>query len=185
MPSCVCLSAYASHCEHSAVPAQIAPELNSCGADSRGSPHNRSMDLDDISVFVKVVQAGSFSQAARLLGMPNTTVSAKVARLEQRLGVTLIRRTTRKLHVTPAGQNYFARCMLGIAEIETAEAEISSATPEPCYWKHTTRTRQRSCRALGRRYREATQRRRVRAGRHRRLRASTTRRSGAAEHGPV
>jgi DNA-binding transcriptional LysR family regulator len=89
------------------------------------------MDLDDIAVFVKVVQAGSFSQAARLLGMPNTTVSAKVARLEKRLGVTLIRRTTRKLHVTPAGRNYFARCVRGIDEIETAEAEISSASAEP------------------------------------------------------
>jgi DNA-binding transcriptional LysR family regulator len=63
--------------------------------------------------------------------MPNTTVSAKVARLEKRLGVTLIRRTTRKLHVTPAGQSYFARCVRGIAEIETAEAEISSASSEP------------------------------------------------------
>ena len=86
------------------------------------------MDLDDISAFVKVVQAGSFSQAARVLGMPNTTVSAKVARLEKRLGVTLIQRTTRKLHVTAAGQEYFARCMRGLSEIEAAEAEISSAT---------------------------------------------------------
>jgi DNA-binding transcriptional LysR family regulator len=89
------------------------------------------VDLDDIAVFVKVVQAGSFSQAARLLGMPNTTVSAKVARLEKRLGVTLIQRTTRKLHVTPAGQAYFARCMRGLAEIETAEAEITLARAEP------------------------------------------------------
>jgi DNA-binding transcriptional LysR family regulator len=91
----------------------------------------RSMDLDAIAVFVKVVQAGSFSQAARLLGMPNTTVSAKVARLEKRLGVTLIRRTTRKLHVTPAGQAYFERCMRGLAEIETAEAQVSSAIAKP------------------------------------------------------
>jgi DNA-binding transcriptional LysR family regulator len=88
-------------------------------------------DLDDIAVFVKVVQAASFSKAARLLNMPNTTVSAKVARLEKRLRVTLIQRTTRKLHITPAGQAYFARCMRGLAEIETAEAEISSATVEP------------------------------------------------------
>ena len=89
------------------------------------------MSLDDIAVFVKVVQAGSFSQAARLLGMPNTTVSAKVARLEKDLRVTLIRRTTRKLHVTPAGQAYFARCMRGLAEIETAQAEITSFSAEP------------------------------------------------------
>lgn len=89
------------------------------------------MDLDAIAVFVKVVQAGSFSKAARLLDMPNTTVSAKVARLEKRLGVTLIQRTTRKLHITPAGQAYFTRCMRGLAEIETAEAELSSAATGP------------------------------------------------------
>jgi DNA-binding transcriptional LysR family regulator len=89
------------------------------------------MSLDDIAVFVKVVQAGSFSKAARLLDMPNTTVSAKVARLEKRLRVTLIRRTTRKLHITSAGQAYFERCMRGIAEIETAEAELNSTSSEP------------------------------------------------------
>ncbi|HVL55314.1 MAG TPA: LysR family transcriptional regulator [Burkholderiaceae bacterium] len=89
------------------------------------------MDLDSIAVFVKVVQAGSFSQAARLLGMPNTTVSAKVARLEKGLGVTLIRRTTRKLHVTPAGQAFFERCLRGLSEIATAQAELSAASAEP------------------------------------------------------
>lgn len=89
------------------------------------------MDLDGIAVFVKVVQAGSFSAAARLLGIPNTTVSAKVARLEKRLGVTLIQRTTRKLHVTPAGRAYFERCVRGLEEIETAEAEMSLSAAEP------------------------------------------------------
>ena len=62
------------------------------------------MELDGITVFVKVVQEGSSSQAARMLGMPNSTVSAKVAQLEQRLGVTLLQRTTRKLNVTQAGR---------------------------------------------------------------------------------
>ncbi len=89
------------------------------------------MELDGIAIFVKVVQAGSFSAAARMLGVPNTTVSAKVARLEKRLGVTLIQRTTRKLHVTPAGQAYFERCVRGLEEIETAEGEISSSAAEP------------------------------------------------------
>ena len=89
------------------------------------------MDLDGIAVFVKVVQAGSFSAAARLLGIPNTTVSAKVARLEKRLGVTLIQRTTRKLHVTPAGRAYFERCLRGLEEIDTAEAEVSLSAAEP------------------------------------------------------
>src|SRR5688500_17315715 len=89
------------------------------------------MDLDGIVVFVKVVQAGSFSGAARLLGVPNTTVSSKVARLEKRLGVTLIQRTTRKLHVTPAGRSYFERCLRGLDEIETAEAEMTLSASEP------------------------------------------------------
>jgi DNA-binding transcriptional LysR family regulator len=89
------------------------------------------VDLDGIAVFVKVVQAGSFSAAARLLGIPNTTVSSKVARLEKRLGVTLIQRTTRKLHVTPAGRAYFERCLRALQEIETAEAEVSLSAAEP------------------------------------------------------
>ena len=89
------------------------------------------MELDGIAIFVKVVQAGSFSGAARLLGVPNTTVSAKVARLEKRLGVTLIQRTTRKLNITPAGQAYFERCVRGLEEIEAAEAEVSLSAAEP------------------------------------------------------
>lgn len=90
------------------------------------------MDIDSIAVFVKVVEAGSFSGAARLLKMPKTTVSSKVASLEKRLGITLIQRTTRKLHVTQAGQNYFKHCALAIQEIEKGEAELlaESATPK-------------------------------------------------------
>lgn len=89
------------------------------------------MDLDGIAIFVKVVQAGSFSQAARQLGLPNTTVSAKVARLEKRLGVTLIQRTTRKLHITPAGRAYFERCAPALEAIQNAEAQMTLAAPEP------------------------------------------------------
>lgn len=89
------------------------------------------MDLNAVAVFVKVVQAGSFSGAARLLGMPNTTVSAKVARLEKRLGVTLIHRTTRKLGLTPQGREYFERCVRGLEEIEAGESLLSSAAREP------------------------------------------------------
>lgn len=93
--------------------------------------HNCRVELDGIAIFVKVVQAGSFSRAARLLGLPNTTVSAKVARLEKRLGVTLIQRTTRKLHVTPAGRAYYERCAPALEGIERAEAEITLAAPGP------------------------------------------------------
>lgn len=89
------------------------------------------MDLNAIAVFVKVVQAGSFSRAARLLGMPNTTVSAKVARLEKHLGVTLIQRTTRKLNVTPQGRAYFDHCVNGLEELAAGESLLTSASGEP------------------------------------------------------
>lgn len=89
------------------------------------------MDLNEIAVFVKVVQVGSFNQAAKQLNMPNSTVSAKVSALEQRLGVTLLHRTTRKLHITQAGQNFFQKCQLGIAELKNAEEEVTLSQGEP------------------------------------------------------
>ena len=87
--------------------------------------------VDAITVFVKVVEAGSFSAAARRLGMPKTTVSAKVAGLEERLGVRLIQRTTRKLRVTEAGEMYFHHCAVAIREVELGEAALQSAKAKP------------------------------------------------------
>ena len=89
------------------------------------------MELDAIAVYVKVVEAGSFSGAARLLNMPKTTVSAKVAGLEKRLGVILIQRTTRKLHVTEAGAQYFQHCAAAVREIELGEAALVSSKNTP------------------------------------------------------
>ncbi len=86
---------------------------------------------DSIAVFVKVVEAGSFSTAARRLGMPKTTVSAKVAGLEKRLGVRLIQRTTRKLRMTEAGEKYFHHCAIATREVELGEAALQSAKDEP------------------------------------------------------
>lgn len=89
------------------------------------------MNLDDIAVFVRVVESGSFSAAARRLGMPKATVSARVARLEKRLGLTLIQRTTRKLRITDAGEQYFRHCAEAIREVELAEAELQSTSGKP------------------------------------------------------
>ncbi|MNK86519.1 HTH-type transcriptional regulator DmlR [compost metagenome] len=89
------------------------------------------MDLNEIAIFVKVVQSGSFIQAAKQLGMPNSTVSAKVSSLEKRLGVTLLHRTTRKLHITQAGQAFFDKCQLGISELKNAEEEVTLNQGEP------------------------------------------------------
>ena len=89
------------------------------------------MNLDDIAVFVRVVESGSFSAAARRLGMPKATVSARVARLEKRLGLSLIQRTTRKLRVTDAGEQYFRHCAEAIREVEVAEAALQSTSGKP------------------------------------------------------
>jgi DNA-binding transcriptional LysR family regulator len=89
------------------------------------------ISLDDIAVFVRVVEAGSFSAAARRLAMPKATVSAKVARLEKRLGLGLIQRTTRKLRVTEAGEQYFRHCVQAIREVEVAEAALQSTSGKP------------------------------------------------------
>lgn len=89
------------------------------------------MSLDPIAVFVRVVETGSFSAAARYLGMPKATVSAKVARLEKRLGVSLIQRTTRKLRVTEAGEHYFRQCADAIRQVELAEAALQSTLGKP------------------------------------------------------
>jgi DNA-binding transcriptional LysR family regulator len=87
--------------------------------------------MDAIAIFVKVVEAGSFSVAARRLGIPKTTVSAKVAGLERRLGIRLIQRTTRKLRMTEAGEKYFHHCAIAIREVELGEAALQSAKEKP------------------------------------------------------
>src|SRR5262245_23656923 len=87
--------------------------------------------VDAIAVFVKVMETGSFSAAARRLGMPKTTVSAKVAGLEKRLGVRLIQRTTRKLRATEAGETDFRHCAAAMREVELGEAALQSAKERP------------------------------------------------------
>lgn len=89
------------------------------------------MDLNEAAVFVKVVQAGSFSAAARLLGLPTSTVSTRVARLEKRLGVTLLQRTTRRLRLTDVGELYFAHAATGLGHMLDAEAAVTESSGEP------------------------------------------------------
>jgi DNA-binding transcriptional LysR family regulator len=89
------------------------------------------MDMSDIAVFVKVVEAGSFTHAALALEAPKSTVSAKVAALEKRLGVTLLKRTTRKLSVTEEGQAFFQACSQALAEIEAAEHAVARSQAIP------------------------------------------------------
>jgi DNA-binding transcriptional LysR family regulator len=89
------------------------------------------MDLNEAAVFVKVVEAGSFSAAARRLGLPTSTVSTRVARLEKRLGVMLLQRTTRRLRLTDTGELYYQHASTGLAHMLDAEAAVTESTGEP------------------------------------------------------
>lgn len=89
------------------------------------------MEFDAIAVFVKVVEAGSFAEAARQMKLPKTTVSAKVAALEKRLGTSLIQRTTRSLRVTDAGQEFFRHCSSAVRQLELGESAVASHQSRP------------------------------------------------------
>ncbi len=89
------------------------------------------MDLNDIIVFTKVVETKSFTGAADALGLPKSTVSRKLAQLEERLGVRLVQRTTRKLALTEIGEAYYERCARIVADIHAAEQLVTDMQSTP------------------------------------------------------
>jgi len=82
--------------------------------------------FQEMRVFAGVVDAGSFVAAADALGLSKAAVSRLVAQLEQRLGVRLLQRTTRRLSLTGEGEVFLARCRDILASIEESEAEVST-----------------------------------------------------------
>ena len=89
------------------------------------------MDLNEIFVLAKVVEAGSFIGASRALEMPKSTVSRKVAELEERLGARLLQRTTRKLSLTDVGQAFYQHAARVVAEAEEAELVVGRMQEVP------------------------------------------------------
>jgi DNA-binding transcriptional LysR family regulator len=87
--------------------------------------------LAEMAVFSRVVSAGSLSAAARELGLSPAVISRRLAALESRLGVRLINRTTRSLHLTDEGANYYDTCARLLSEIEEADAAVSAGRVEP------------------------------------------------------
>jgi DNA-binding transcriptional LysR family regulator len=81
---------------------------------------DRRLDLNQVSLFVEVVRAGSFASAARRLGMPPNSVSRHIQQLEEAVGSRLIHRSTRKLTLTAAGQTFFDRCAPAVSELAQA-----------------------------------------------------------------
>ena len=87
--------------------------------------------LYEMSVFSKVVAAGSLSAAARDLGISTAVVSRRLAALEARLGVRLVNRTTRRLALTDEGAGYHEACTRILGEIEDADAAAAARRVEP------------------------------------------------------
>jgi DNA-binding transcriptional LysR family regulator len=89
------------------------------------------IDLNELAIFAQVVERKGFAAAARALGLPKSTVSRKVSQLEERLGVRLLQRSTRRLSVTEIGQIYYRHCAAMLAEAESAQDAIDSVRAEP------------------------------------------------------
>jgi DNA-binding transcriptional LysR family regulator len=88
-------------------------------------------NLNDMLYFAQVVDSGSFAAAARVLGMPQSTLSRRVADLELSLGVRLLERTTRKLALTKIGETYHGHCTALKENAQAAQEAISIARTEP------------------------------------------------------
>ena len=84
-----------------------------------------------IELFVKTVEVGSISKAAETLGLSNAAASRHLSALEDRLGARLLERTTRRQWLTEAGRNYHQRCLVILAELAEAEAEVNDSTSDP------------------------------------------------------
>ena len=88
-------------------------------------------DLNDLFFFAHVVEHGGFAAAGRALGIPKSRLSRRVAALEERLGVRLIQRSTRRFSVTELGLLYHRRCVAVLVEAEAAQAVIDNMRAEP------------------------------------------------------
>jgi DNA-binding transcriptional LysR family regulator len=87
--------------------------------------------MDELEVFVAVVEAQGFSAAARRLDSTPAAVSRRVKALEQRLGVRLLQRTTRRIQLTEAGERYFAEVRRLLGELHDVEQQVQAVTGEP------------------------------------------------------
>jgi len=89
------------------------------------------LNLDDLAVFVRVVDHGGFASAARELGEPTSTVSRAIARLEARSGVRLLHRTTRSVRPTTEGQELYASIAPAVTTLRGAAQALEPSTQKP------------------------------------------------------
>jgi DNA-binding transcriptional LysR family regulator len=84
-----------------------------------------------MTTFVRIVDKGSLTAAANALDTSLPTVVRTLAELERQLGVSLLNRTTRRIHLTDSGARYLERCRVILSEVQDAEAKLSSSQAEP------------------------------------------------------
>lgn len=87
--------------------------------------------LRQMTIFARVAETGSFSATERALGVSNSVVSKYVSGLEEKLGVTLIQRNTRRLVLTDIGRGYLERCQRIISDVEEADRAASNQHAQP------------------------------------------------------
>ena len=92
---------------------------------------NRIRDLNELAVFTYVVEHGGFTAAAEATQLPKSNISRRIASLEERLGVRLLERTTRKVHVTEIGDIYYRHCRRMLDEADDADLYVEQAMEIP------------------------------------------------------
>jgi DNA-binding transcriptional LysR family regulator len=104
------------------------------GTSAGAGPAQRAvgeLDLGDVATFVRVVDSGGFTAAARALHAPKSSVSRRVKRLEQRLGAQLLHRSTRAISLTDAGRDFHRRVAAALAEVGDAVTAVVDAREVP------------------------------------------------------
>ncbi|MFC5429734.1 LysR family transcriptional regulator [Paraburkholderia denitrificans] len=87
--------------------------------------------LNDMALFVEVVKANGFRNAAEAVGIPNSTLSRRISALERTIGLRLLHRTTRRIELTEAGQIYFERCKRIVDEARLAHEQLGEMLAQP------------------------------------------------------
>src|SRR5271165_3685574 len=88
-------------------------------------------DLNDLYYFAEIVDHRGFAPAGRALGIPKSKLSRRLALLEERLGVRLVQRSTRRFAVTETGERYYAHCKAMLVEAAAAQEAIELTQSEP------------------------------------------------------
>src|ERR1700736_5362298 len=94
-------------------------------------PMDQITDLNDLRLFAEVVERGSFTAAARGLGLQTSKLSRRVRALEEELGVRLLNRTSRSLSLTETGRQFHQHCLALVAESKAAKEIVDQTRTKP------------------------------------------------------